>query len=84
MMKRYLSIYCGYSESSIKQVIRLSAKENLIDNVEAWFKFHESRNIASRTYDENVANKVYEVAKIFKPEAIKLLKNLTSKTACHH
>ncbi len=38
-----------------KQLFRLAAEECLITDVEAWFRYHELRNLTSHTYDSEVA-----------------------------
>lgn len=46
--------------NSPKPIIRESAKEKLLDDVESWFLFLEYRNRTSHTYDETVADELYD------------------------
>lgn len=69
----------GTSTSAPKQVIREMAQNNLITSVEAWFDALEARNLSSHTYDQDLAEKVYEAAKKFLPLAQSLLTNLKKK-----
>ncbi|WNY24913.1 HI0074 family nucleotidyltransferase substrate-binding subunit [Methanolapillus millepedarum] len=45
----------------------------LIDNVSAWMEFHEARNSSTHTYDEKIADQVFQAALSFLPYAEKLL-----------
>ena len=48
--------------ASRRQLFRLAAQTGLIESFEAWLGFHESRNLTSHTYREEVAAAVYSSA----------------------
>jgi len=55
-----------------KDLFRLAAKKQMIENPEAWFLFAEARNEVAHTYNEKNAQHVYDVALNFLP-AVKTL-----------
>ena len=59
-----------------KVIIREMAQQNLIDDPEKWFEYLEARNLSSYTYKEEIAEKVYGVAKKFLNDAQTLLRKL--------
>jgi nucleotidyltransferase substrate binding protein (TIGR01987 family) len=59
-----------------KELFRFAARYGLISNPIQWFEFGEGRNLTSHTYDQEQADKVYELASCFLPYALELLKNL--------
>ena len=62
--------------ASRRQLFRLAAQTGLIESFEAWLGFHESRNLTSHTYREEVAAAVYSSAPAFLDEALGLLGSL--------
>ncbi len=56
-----------------KNSIREAAKLGLINNPEVWFKLLKSRNLTTHTYNEDTAEEVYQDAKKFLPEVVKLI-----------
>lgn len=75
-LKRYLNEETGVKEHSVRNLYREAGRQNLIDNVDAWFEYHTTRNLTSHTYNEITALETYEVAKQFIEDAAKLLSNL--------
>jgi len=59
-----------------KDLFRLAAKKRLIDDPQAWFKYHEARNITSHAYNEENAEMIYRLAIDFCSAAEKLRKTL--------
>lgn len=59
----------GTTTSAPKQVIREMAQNGYIEDVQGWFEALEARNLSSHTYDEVLAEKVFEVVKKFLPLA---------------
>lgn len=55
----------GTSTTAPKQVIREMAQNKLIDNVEIWLRAIDERNLSSHTYNEDLAEKVYDFIKNF-------------------
>lgn len=51
----------------VKNVFRESARLGLIDNLESWFEFLESRNLTTHTYDQDEARSIYSKVKDFPP-----------------
>ena len=62
-----------------KELFRLARENKLITNIEAWFRFHESRNLTSHTYDQNTADLTFETAHDFLKEAKELIINIKNR-----
>lgn len=62
----------GATTTAPKQVIREMAQNNLIDDVDLWLRAIDERNMSSHTYNEDLAEKVYECVVKFLPYAKKL------------
>jgi nucleotidyltransferase substrate binding protein (TIGR01987 family) len=78
MIKRHLE-WAGTSDADSltrKNLFREAARIGLIADAEAWFDYHEARNLTSHTYDEVLAEEVYETARRFAPDARRLLEVL--------
>ena len=76
MMRRWLEVnpVAGdVSGASMRQVYRLAAKAGLIDDVELWMKFHQTRNQSSHTYNVKTAELVFSISSQFLPEAQRVL-----------
>lgn len=57
----------------VKSFIQYAGRIGLIDNVEAWLEFADSRNLVVYTYKEFLAEKVYFEADKFVPFAKSLI-----------
>lgn len=57
-----------------KNVIRVAAQLELISDPKMWFEFLKKRNLTVHTYEEKIAQEVYQSAKKFIPYVEKLLK----------
>ena len=66
----------GTNTSAPKQVIREMAQSEYIDDVEFWLNAIDQRNLSSHTYNESLANQVYDFAQSFLPKAQSLLAKL--------
>lgn len=78
MIKRHLE-WAGTTDADSltrKSLFREAARIGLIAGAEAWFDYHEARDLTSHTYDEARAEEVYAVAKRFAPDARRLLSTL--------
>lgn len=64
----------GSSSVGPRMIVREMAAQNLITDPEQWFGFLEARNLSSHTYREEIAEKVYTVAKGFLVQGEQLLK----------
>ena len=76
MMRRWLEVnpMAGdVSGASMRQVSRLAAKAGLIDDVELWMKFHQTRYQSSHTYNVKTAELVFSISSQFLPEALHVL-----------
>ena len=63
----------GTNTSAPKQVIREMAQNNYISNIDGWLQAIDERNLSSHTYNEELAERVYQFAKSFFPEFQQLL-----------
>ena len=50
----------GTSTTAPKQVIREMGQNNIIDDVTLWLRAIEERNLSSHTYNEDLAERVYD------------------------
>ena len=53
----------GIEVTSPRQALRAAYQMKLITDIDIWFEMLEDRNMTSHTYDQYIANKVYESAK---------------------
>ncbi|MDR3291995.1 MAG: nucleotidyltransferase substrate binding protein [Methanobrevibacter sp.] len=67
MMKRYIEIEDkGEKIVSKRDLFRIAGEKELIYDFHKWVDFLEARNKTSHTYDEEIAEEVYQIAKEFK------------------
>jgi nucleotidyltransferase substrate binding protein (TIGR01987 family) len=69
----------GTSSTAPKQVIREMAQNSLIDDPEKWLLAIDKRNLSSHTYNEDLAEIVYNFARDFLPLAQSLLTKLSKR-----
>lgn len=62
-----------------KEIFRIAAERQLIDNVETWFEYTKARNETAHTYDIVKAKEIYKITKKFLEDAKLLLKILENK-----
>ncbi len=62
LMKDYLS-YLGYEVKSPRDAIKQSFAIELITNGDSWINALMDRNLITHTYDEEIANEVYQAIK---------------------
>lgn len=62
-----------------KELFRLAAERQLVEDVEAWFQYARARNETSHIYNNQTAADVFESAKAFVKDAKFLLQRLESK-----
>lgn len=67
------------SDNSVKGILREGGKQNILEDVESWFKFQEARNKTSHIYEKKVAEEVFLAAKNFPPFCESLIKNIASR-----
>jgi nucleotidyltransferase substrate binding protein (TIGR01987 family) len=66
----------GFDCKSPKSCIREGARLELLKNPEDWFDYLKARNLISHTYNERLADKIYQKAKKFPKEVEELLGKL--------
>ena len=79
MLERLLGEKLGSStvkHMSHKTLFRVAAERLLLDDPQRWFAYLDARNKTSHTYNEPVAEDVYEKASAFLGDAKKLLATL--------
>lgn len=64
---------------SFRDLLREGAERGMIDHIENWFGYRESRNMTSHTYDEKKAAEVYQTALRFIQDAKRLLNELAKR-----
>lgn len=69
----------GLNTTAAMTAAREMARNGLIADPQVWFDFIAARNQTSHSYDDDVAKKIFEVARRFPNEAHKLLKALEAK-----
>ena len=85
-IKRYLEITEAnrdeIDEMSFQQLIRRATERGLLlSDWESWRKYKDSRNKTSHTYDEEIADEVFEAIPAFLKEAEYLYKCLEERDA---
>ena len=65
--------------AGVRTIIRAVADIGLIDDPLVWFDFLDKRNLTVHTYEEAVAQMVYEAAKLFLPEVEKLVNRIKER-----
>ncbi|MHB1460911.1 MAG: nucleotidyltransferase substrate binding protein [Armatimonadota bacterium] len=81
-IKRWLEHNLGASYVdgvSRRELFRLAAENRLIDDVDRWMDYHQDRNLTSHTYNEDIAQQVYESAVQFVTDTEQLLRVLASR-----
>jgi nucleotidyltransferase substrate binding protein (TIGR01987 family) len=81
-MKRWLTANFGavYVEGvTRRQLFRLSAENRLITDVDQWMAYHDARNEATHTYDEDTAEEVFGIARRFLADAKAFLQALEAR-----
>ena len=70
-MKRWLeeNVSATIDGTTRKELFRRAAENRLIEKVEPWFQYHQSRNETSHTYDNDTAESVYANASPFLKDA---------------
>lgn len=66
----------GSASTAPKVIVREMAQAGLIKDVEKWLSYIDLRNLSSHTYNEALAEQVFEAVKAFLPEAKALLLKL--------
>ena len=83
LLRRWMMHYLGTQESDLmqrRQLYRLAAKHGLLADVEAWWDFHEARNMTSHTYSPPVALEVALKARLFEAACGQLINQLKAQS----
>ncbi len=83
-MKRWIEVNVGKAVAdgvTRRELFRLGLENRLIDDVDAWMVFHESRNETAHAYDSEVAGDVYAKAGEFLPLATAFLAAIEARNA---
>jgi len=81
-MKRWLEMNvspAAVDGVSRRQLFRLAAENQLIEDVERWMRHHDARNRTSHTYEPAVAEEVYQAVHGFAQDARRLLDALDAR-----
>jgi nucleotidyltransferase substrate binding protein (TIGR01987 family) len=62
-----------------RELFRMGAENRLIDDVEAWMRYHTARNSTSHTYNLSIAAQVYAASLDFVHDAGRLLAALEAR-----
>ncbi|MSR85215.1 nucleotidyltransferase [Candidatus Uhrbacteria bacterium] len=69
MIQRYFQekspLTQNVDELTFNDLCRLAAEAGLIKDPKEWFKYRDARNKSSHAYDEQIAENVYQDAKLF-------------------
>ncbi len=79
MMERWLEENVGTVYVNVRtrrELFRRAAESLIITDVDRWMEYHEARNRTSHTYDEDIAQSVFEEAIEFVHDAKRLLRIL--------
>ena len=83
VLRRWMMHYLSVQESEImqrRQLYRLAAKHGLLNDVEAWWDFHEARNMTSHTYSPPIALEVTAKARLFDAACAQLISQLKAQS----
>jgi nucleotidyltransferase substrate binding protein (TIGR01987 family) len=73
----------GFAEASTgspKSIIRLAVQRNLIDNPETWFNYLRFRQDALQDYPSIKSESLFDIAKTFYEDVVKLYRRMTGKS----
>jgi nucleotidyltransferase substrate binding protein (TIGR01987 family) len=82
MIKRWIQENISTTEAdgiTRRELFRIAIENSLIDDLDTWMDFHDSRNETSHTYDSKTAHNVFKTAHRFLGEATKLLASLHAR-----
>ena len=82
MMKRYINNSLGPGDEKInthKDLYRLAGQRGLINDFYPWLGYRDARNKTSHSYNEEIAEEVYKIAKSFKKDLDDFVANIEGK-----
>lgn len=83
-MRRRLSLNLAPHEVegvARRELFRMAAQHGLIEDIDAWVRYHEGRNITAHTYSSSTAARVVAIAREFAKDAESLLSAIESRNA---
>ncbi len=81
-MKRWLELNLtpgSMDGISRKELFRHALENKLIDSFNDWVKYHELRKTTSHTYNEDIADEIYNVSEAFLKDAMQFYKIIEAK-----
>ena len=81
-IKRWLETNIGRDSAdgvTRRELFRMGAENRLIDDVEAWMRYHAARNNTTHTYNLSIAAQVYAASLDFVHDAGRLLAALETR-----
>lgn len=81
-IRRWLATNIGRDSAdgvTRRELFRMGAENRLIDDVEAWIRYHAARNNTSHTYNLSIAAQVYATSLDFVHDAGRLLAALEAR-----
>lgn len=81
VLVRELPVPSEAAALSYRDLIREAARRGFLDEPASWFIYREQRNLTSRTYDGEKAEKVYATALKLVVSATELLKRLRERSS---
>jgi len=84
LMRKVLLLGAQETPITPKEIFRLAALENLIDNAEIWFEFAKKRNLTSHTYDGEIAEEILNSLPNFLKQLDFLIKKLKTIPECYN
>ncbi|KZX09989.1 HI0074 family nucleotidyltransferase substrate-binding subunit [Methanobrevibacter filiformis] len=82
MMKKFLKVDIGDRADTLSrpELFRIIGEKQLITDFSAWNKYNKARNKTSYTYNEDIAEEVYNTAKNFKNDLKEFITALKERT----
>jgi nucleotidyltransferase substrate binding protein (TIGR01987 family) len=78
-LKKFLWWFEGVEANTPKEILRKAYAAQWIGDETLWLKMLEDRNLTSHTYQEKLANEVYQRIKLYYPELKKVYDFLRQK-----
>jgi nucleotidyltransferase substrate binding protein (TIGR01987 family) len=66
-------------KANFQDMLRIAGEKGIVSDLEAWFGYRKTRNLSARTYDREIAHRVYEDTLRFIVDARSLLARLEAR-----
>ena len=80
MIVRLIEAIGDETPTSRRNLYRVAAQLGLIDDVDAWWGYHEARNESTHTYNGELAERIYGTAHRFEKDAIALCSAIADRS----